>query len=246
MSAERGPDLRSYGRLGDAVICEMGGYCCWGCCALIPSLPNDMERGGGGGYDDQFMSSRDEGSVVAVQVAECDGAWGVKGEKAGVMGDSCGYDRHVALRSPGLEELGLASADIQLVMLGWPYSYVRVVDALEGTAGFLAPTDTASNRKETDGGGGGCSTYSSPRARSSRIPAASWAAPCSGCWAWSTAGNAAGRASRWDVQWGSQATTKPRQSWDRPKTATPTFAWHPPAAAGLRGRSCTPSSGGYS
>ena len=153
MSAERGPDLRSYGRLGDAVICEMGGYCCWGCCALIPSLPNDMERGGGGGYDDQFMSSRDEGSVVAVQVAECDGAWGVKGEKAGVMGDSCGYDRHVALRSPGLEELGLASADIQLVMLGWPYSYVRVVDALEGTAGFLAPTDTASNRKETDRGG---------------------------------------------------------------------------------------------
>ncbi len=52
------------------------------------SLPNDMERGGGGGYDDQLVSSRDEGSVGAVHVADDGGACGVYGEKAGVTGDS--------------------------------------------------------------------------------------------------------------------------------------------------------------
>jgi hypothetical protein len=59
----------------------------------------------------------------------------VYGEKAGVMGDSCGYDRHVLLRSPGFEaELGLGSADIQFV-IGWvaKSNVLPVDDALEGT-----------------------------------------------------------------------------------------------------------------
>ena len=54
-----------------------------------------------------------------------------------MMGESPGYDLQVAFISLGLEELGLASADIQL---GIPcaYSYVRVLDALEGTWGRSA------------------------------------------------------------------------------------------------------------
>ena len=35
--------------------------------------------------------------------------------------------------SPGLEELGLASAAIQLVIPCCPYSYARVLEALDGT-----------------------------------------------------------------------------------------------------------------
>jgi hypothetical protein len=60
-----------------------------GVCVLIPSPPNDIERGGGGGYDDQGMSSRGADSALtgAFHPAEV-GAWGVYGENEGVMGDS--------------------------------------------------------------------------------------------------------------------------------------------------------------
>lgn len=51
-----------------------------------------------------------------------------------MIGESPGYDLQVAFMSLGLEELGLASADIQLVIPCCPYSYVRVLDALEGTS----------------------------------------------------------------------------------------------------------------
>ncbi len=54
------------------------------------------------------------------------------------MGESPGYDLQVAFMSPGFEELGLASADIQLVIPCCPYSYVRVLDALEGTAEMIS------------------------------------------------------------------------------------------------------------
>jgi hypothetical protein len=54
------------------------------------------------------------------------------------MGESPGYDLHVAFMSPGLEELGLASADIQFVIPCCPYSYARVLGALEGTCGWSA------------------------------------------------------------------------------------------------------------
>lgn len=68
------------------------------------------------------MSSREGGSAVTgvVQVADGGGACGVYGEKAGVIGDSVGYDLQVAFKSPGLDELGLASGDIQFVMPPWP------------------------------------------------------------------------------------------------------------------------------
>jgi hypothetical protein len=44
----------------------------------MPSAPKDRDRGGGAGYDDQAMSSRDDDSepTDADQVAD-DGAWGV-------------------------------------------------------------------------------------------------------------------------------------------------------------------------
>ncbi len=48
-----------------------------------------------------------------------------------MIGESPGYDLQVM--SLGLEELGLASADIQLGIACGAYSYVRVLDALEGT-----------------------------------------------------------------------------------------------------------------
>lgn len=55
-----------------------------------------------------------------------------------MVGESPGYDRQVAFRSLGLEALGLASVDIQLPIPWCPYSYVLVLDALEGTGGCLA------------------------------------------------------------------------------------------------------------
>lgn len=91
------------------------------------SAPNEREREGGAGYEDQAMSSLDDGSDPD-HVADDGGACGVYGEKAGVMGESPGYDLQLVFRSPGLEELGLASADIQLVMPWCPYSYARVPD----------------------------------------------------------------------------------------------------------------------
>jgi hypothetical protein len=57
------------------------------------------------------------------------------------MGESPGYDRQVAFMSLGFEELGLASDDIQLVIPCCPYSYVRVLDALDGTWNFSASLD---------------------------------------------------------------------------------------------------------
>ena len=80
------------------------------------------------------MSSRVDGSDVfhvAEEGVPCP-AYGGKAGVAGVMGDSAGY-----LQSLGFDELGLASADIQFVMPVCPYSKVRVVDALEGTARVL-------------------------------------------------------------------------------------------------------------
>lgn len=56
------------------------------------------------------------------------------GEKAGVKGESAGYVLvQLAPISPGLDELGLASVDIQFVTPCCPYSYGRPV-ALDGTA----------------------------------------------------------------------------------------------------------------
>lgn len=69
------------------------------------------------------------------------------------MGESPGYDLQVALMSPGLEELGLASADIQLVIPCWPYSYERVLAALEGTMKVLS--NLASDAGGTLNSGGG-------------------------------------------------------------------------------------------
>ncbi len=103
---------------------------------MLSAAPKDMDRGGGG-YDDQGNSSREDDSAAVFHVADGGGACGVNGEKAGVIGDSWGYDLHVALRSPGLDELGLASEDIQFG-IPWEYSKVRVVEALDGTGSFLA------------------------------------------------------------------------------------------------------------
>lgn len=68
------------------------------------------------------------------------------GEKAGVMGESPGYDLQPVLMSLGFDELGLASADIQLVTPCCPYSYARVPDAPEGTlrqcSALRTPTQT--------------------------------------------------------------------------------------------------------
>jgi len=63
------------------------------------------------------MSSLEDDSDApeADQVADGGGAWGVKGEKAEEIGDSAVY-LQVAFRSLGLDELGLASAGIQLLM----------------------------------------------------------------------------------------------------------------------------------
>ena len=84
------------------------------------------------------MSSREDDSVVTgdAQVADGGGACGVYGEKAGVIGDSWGYDLHVLFKSPGFDTLPDAwSADIQFVM-GWAAkSYdLPVDDALDGTS----------------------------------------------------------------------------------------------------------------
>jgi hypothetical protein len=62
------------------------------------------------------------------------------------MGDSAGYDLQFVLRSLGLDELGLASADIQLVIPWLPYSYGRVLGALEGT--LKASAGRPSSRSE--------------------------------------------------------------------------------------------------
>lgn len=62
------------------------------------------------------------------------------------MGDSAGYDLQFVLRSVGFDELGLASADIQLVIPWLPYSYGRVLEALEGT--LKASADRPSSRSE--------------------------------------------------------------------------------------------------
>lgn len=48
-----------------------------------------------------------------------------------MTGESPGYDLQVAFMSLGLEELGLASADIQLVIPCCPYSYPRVLEATD-------------------------------------------------------------------------------------------------------------------
>jgi hypothetical protein len=61
------------------------------------------------------------------------------------MGESPGYDLQLADMSPGLEELGLASADIQFVIPCWLYSYARVVDALVGTAGGISNSNNVAN-----------------------------------------------------------------------------------------------------
>lgn len=62
------------------------------------------------------MSSRADGSPLTDALHDEGGACPEYGEKAGVagvIGDSAGY---LQLMSLGLEELGLASADIQFVM----------------------------------------------------------------------------------------------------------------------------------
>lgn len=58
-------------------------------CTPIPSPLNDIERGGGAGYEDQETSSRGADSLVTGAFHPADGgAWGVYGEKDGVIGDS--------------------------------------------------------------------------------------------------------------------------------------------------------------
>jgi hypothetical protein len=76
ISADTPLDLRSYPRLELLLTCDMDGYD-W--CPDMLSAPNDSERGGGAGYDDQAMSSLDDDSepTEADQVAEGGGACGV-------------------------------------------------------------------------------------------------------------------------------------------------------------------------
>jgi hypothetical protein len=57
-----------------------------------------------------------------------------------VTGESPGYDLQVAFMSLGLEELGLASADIQLDIPCCPYSYARLLEDLE-SEGWLSLPD---------------------------------------------------------------------------------------------------------
>ena len=58
------------------------------CCEFRLSVaPNDTDRLGAG-YDGQVISSLDVCSAGDVQEAEGCGVFGVKGEKAGVIGDS--------------------------------------------------------------------------------------------------------------------------------------------------------------
>jgi hypothetical protein len=114
ISADTELDLRSYARVEWLLICDIDGYVWW---PDMVSAPKERDRGGGAGYDDQAMSSLDGSLPTDVDHgAEGGGACGVYGENAGVIGESPGYDLQVAFISPGLDELGLVSADIQLVM----------------------------------------------------------------------------------------------------------------------------------
>ena len=76
ISADTEPDLRSYPRLEWVLTCDIDGYC-W--CPVMLSAPNDRDRGGGAGYDDQAMSSLEDDSepTDADQVADGGGACGV-------------------------------------------------------------------------------------------------------------------------------------------------------------------------
>ena len=68
------------------------------------------------------MPSRDADSALTgvAHVADGGGACGVYGEKAGVIGDSGGYDLQAEFKSPGLGEFGVVSGDIQFVILACP------------------------------------------------------------------------------------------------------------------------------
>lgn len=85
----------------------------------MPSPLYDMDRRGGGKVDQGISSREPTSGLPAVHVA--DGGGCEKGENDAFMGDSMGCDRHVLVKSPGLEiSLGSTSGWFHSTGGCWP------------------------------------------------------------------------------------------------------------------------------